>query len=182
MILDLIDYIIGEIKMLLYKLVYFNRLKYHIYSRFSRSFQLRIRKNGKLYLGKNVGFRPGVKISIGSNAKLYIGDNSWFNSGCMLTCAETIEIGEHVLVGQNVMIYDHNHRYTSKESIDKQGLDKGAITIKDNVWIGSGCIILQGVVIGANSVIAAGTIVKENVPANSLVYNKREDVVCEIMR
>ena len=52
---------------------------------------------------------------------------------------------------------------------DRQTLTVGKIHIKKNAWIGAGAIILQGVTIGENSVVAAGAVVSKDVPANAVV-------------
>lgn len=57
------------------------------------------------------------------------------------------------------------------------GYTTAPVTIGDNVWIGAGVMILKGVTIGSGSVIAAGTLVNQDIPENSLVYNRRELVI-----
>ncbi|UHA57884.1 hypothetical protein KDJ21_013390 [Metabacillus litoralis] len=48
------------------------------------------------------------------------------------------------------------------------------MTIGENVWIGSNVVILRDTHIGDNVVIAAGSVVKGNVPSNTIYLNKRE--------
>lgn len=64
------------------------------------------------------------------------------------------------------------------EQFIRIGLQKG-ITIEDDCWIGSNVIILDGVTIGKGSVIGAGTLVSKDVPAGSVVVDKREKMVRE---
>ena len=47
------------------------------------------------------------------------------------------------------------------------------MAIGKNVWIGAGAIILKGVIIGENSVISAGSIVTKDIPANTILIQKR---------
>ena len=54
------------------------------------------------------------------------------------------------------------------------------VVIGNNVWIGANAIILRGTTIGDNSVIAAGSVVKGNVPSNTLLVQKKEDTLIEI--
>jgi acetyltransferase-like isoleucine patch superfamily enzyme len=56
----------------------------------------------------------------------------------------------------------------------------GHIHIKKNAWIGAGAIILQGVTIGENSIIAAGAVVSTNVPDNTIVGGIPAKVIKEI--
>lgn len=63
-----------------------------------------------------------------------------------------------------------------------QGLDSKDVIIGNNVWIGANCIIMKGAKIGEGSVIAGGTIVRGDIPPNSLVHNKKELVIKDIDR
>ena len=56
-----------------------------------------------------------------------------------------------------------------------QGDKQKGIVIKDNVWLGGSVIVLDGVTIGKNSIIAAGTIVRKDVPQNTLMYVDNTD-------
>jgi acetyltransferase-like isoleucine patch superfamily enzyme len=82
---------------------------------------------------------------------------------------EKITIGENCLFGENVKIYDHNHRFKSTSLIKDQGYTTAPITIGRNVWVGSDVTILKGVTVGDNSVIGAGCVISENIPANHVV-------------
>ena len=88
-------------------------------------------------------------------------------------CREAISIGDNTEFGPNVCIYDHDHDY--KNGLNNELYKTSPVKIGKNCWIGAGVIILRGTVIGDNSVIAAGSIVKDVVPSNSLFYNKREN-------
>lgn len=80
------------------------------------------------------------------------------------------------MFGENICIYDHDHNFKMLALVREQGFSCDTVKIGNNVWIGSGCIILKGAIIGDNSVIAAGSIVKGNVDCNSLFYQRRESV------
>ena len=54
------------------------------------------------------------------------------------------------------------------------------VVIGDNVWCGCNVVILKGVKIGDNCVIAAGTVVNKDIPSNSMVYQERELVIKKI--
>ena len=79
-------------------------------------------------------------------------------------------ISDNVLIAANSTISSVGH------SIDPSSRHLntfGVVTIESNVWIGIGVIVLQGINIGANSVIAAGSLVTKNVPSNVIYKNKR---------
>ena len=83
-----------------------------------------------------------------------------------------VKIGKHVITGANCYIISSNHKYESKElPIMLQGDKRKGITIEDNVWLGGSVIILDGVHIGKNSVVGAGTILTQDVPKNTIIYN-----------
>jgi len=80
-----------------------------------------------------------------------------------------VDIGKYTMIGSHVYIIGSNHRFDSLELPYKmQGNTAYGIDIAQNVWIGGGSIILDGVSIGRNSVIAAGSIVTKSVPANTI--------------
>ncbi|WP_326977880.1 DapH/DapD/GlmU-related protein [Bacillus inaquosorum] len=71
------------------------------------------------------------------------------------------------MIGPDVGLYTAGH---SIEPKDRHKSGYGIpIIIGDNVWIGGSCVILAGVTIGDNSVIAAGSVVTKDVPPNSVV-------------
>lgn len=84
-----------------------------------------------------------------------------------------VNIGKYVITGANCYIISSNHKYDSKElPIMLQGDKRKGITIEENVWLGGSVIVLDGVRIGKNSVIGAGTILTTDVPKNSTAYNQ----------
>jgi acetyltransferase-like isoleucine patch superfamily enzyme len=88
---------------------------------------------------------------------------------------ERVEIGERVLVGGNCRLFDHDFHATDPRMRRSAGADRvatgcRAVVIEDDVFIGTNCIVLKGVRIGAGSVIGAGAVVTlAQIPAGSLV-------------
>ncbi len=76
-----------------------------------------MKKNTKLIIGKNFKSRNHISFRIYNEGKIKIGDNCFFNDGCSINCQEKIIIGNNVMFGQNVMIFDHDHDY--KNNIDE---------------------------------------------------------------
>ena len=124
--------------------------------------------HGDLRLGKRLSViaKPiPISIKIYAQAKLVIGDHVFINYGVDIGCSKGIYIGNNVKIGPLSNIIDSQfHRIEPSENIKK---DK--IMIQDNVWIGRQCIILPGVTIGKNSVVASGSVVTSDVPENVLV-------------
>lgn len=121
-------------------------------------------------MGGGTTCRRYFNVYIDSNAKIYIGKNCFFNHGCSLTALEEIRIGDGCLFGENVKIYDHNHRFSNPDiPIKEQGYTKGKVTIGSHCWICSNVTILKGVTIGDNCVIGAGCVVKKDVPQGTIL-------------
>lgn len=172
----------GTLKVLIYKLCYGKKLKLNGLPSFSDKASLRVRKNSKIILNKRSYFDRGTLLRLTENAKFTIGKNSGFNSYCVITCRDSITIGDNVMFGPFVTIHDHDHVYKTEGQMKASGYVTKPIVIEDNVWIGGNVVILKGVTIGSGSVIAAGTIVNKDVPPNTIVYNKKEVIYKEIER
>lgn len=111
-----------------------------------------------------------------SNVKnLNIGENRSFGPFVSIWANEDVSIGKNSMIASHVQIttstHDYNIRPYRSYRIDKK------IVIRSNVWIGSGSIILPGIIIGNNSVIGAGSIVTKDVPVNSLVYGSPARII-----
>lgn len=88
------------------------------------------------------------------------------NHNCSITCADRIVIGNNVIMANNVVIVDHDHKLAHKGIVD--GLTSSLVVIGDNVWIGANAVILKSVTIGEGAVIAAGAVVNCDVPAHEI--------------
>ena len=79
---------------------------------------------------------------------------------------KSIVIEDDVLIGESVTIMDHNaHGVDPYRRRTSFGTPR-EIIIKNNVWIGNNVTILPGVIIGENSIVAAGSVVKGKFPNN----------------
>ncbi|MDH0673324.1 acyltransferase [Empedobacter sp. GD03861] len=126
--------------------------------------------------GQNIDIRNNFNLVLGKNANLTIGDNVFLNNGCSINCLESIVIGENTLFGENVKLYDHNHRYDTSQTYHKE-FKTDSIIIGKNCWLGSNTIVLKGVNIGDNVIIGAGCVIHKDVPANSIIVNKQEQII-----
>ncbi len=129
----------------------------------------------QLSLGNHVSLRRSVLISLfGGNLK--IGDNVSLNNNCSISCFGFIEIGDHSMLGENVKLYDHNHKYELRDSklyTYPNDFNIGKITIGKNCWIASDVTILNNVTIGDNCIIGAGCLVYKSVPPNTILKNSQ---------
>ena len=124
------------------------------------------------------------------NAKVSIGRRSFVNA--MIVSAESIDIGDDVLIAWGTTIVDHNSHSISfsKRSEDVTNWMQGKkdwshvktspVKICDKVWIGFNTIILKGVTIGEGSVVGAGSVVTKDVPPWTIVAGNPAKIIREI--
>lgn len=159
----------NTLKQTYYKNLYNEQLQHSKDFRFPSQFDLSLSPDSKLIIAERCCFSPYGRIETLKKALIKIGSGVYFNRHCSIVAMEKITIGENCLFGENVKIYDHNHRFKSNSLIKDQGYKTAQVTIGNNVWVGSNVTILKGVTIGDNSVIGAGCIISENIPANHIV-------------
>lgn len=135
---------------------------------------------GKVTIGKRLVMRCRlVPIEIGAalpNAELIIRDNVFINHGATVIANHYIEIGSNTLLGEFTALYDTNHHPVDSTHSQKYE----PVVIGSNVWLGRGVIVLPGSKIGDNSVIAAGSVVKGDVPANVMATGNPAQPVKEL--
>ena len=132
-------------------------------------------ESGKIKIGANCKFRRGLQLRTKDNGRITIGKGCFINSNMNITSLNSITLGRGVKIANNCVIVDHDHDY-------KNGLIGYAtkpVVIQDDVWVGANTVILKGVQIGKGAVIAAGSIVKCNAPAYSIVGGNPAKVIKE---
>ena len=135
----------------------------------------------QLQIGKHVTWRSNFSIMIDANGRVVIGDNCFFNNGCSIASNRNITIGEGTLFGENVKVYDHNHRFRNLVvPIKEQGFSNGNVSIGKHCWIGSNVVILKGALIGDNCVIGAGCVIDCTVTSGTIVKLNQNIVVSHI--
>ena len=107
---------------------------------------------------------PPFYTDFGKN--ITVGKNVFINACCHFQDQGGITLGDNCLVGHNVVFATLNHGFAPEE---RQSMLPAPIVVGRNVWIGSNSTILQGVTIGDNSIIAAGSVVTKDVLANAIV-------------
>jgi acetyltransferase-like isoleucine patch superfamily enzyme len=135
--------------------------------------------NGGIRMGRRCQLWPDVKLAVRGHAErkamLEIGNHVSIGDRTSIHCGEDIRIGNDVIISWDCVIMDRDfHRIESEVEMTS------AVIIHDHVWIGCRAIILKGVEIGQNSIIAAGAVVTKNVPAGVLVGGNPAKVIKEI--
>jgi maltose O-acetyltransferase len=140
---------------------------------------LQLKGLGTIEIGgmNSFGYPDAIKFGAGEcmlqartpTAKLKIGSRNSFSNNVNIIATQSIVIGDDCLIGDAVSIYDSDfHEIDPMQRRYGQGVSK-PVDIGNNVWIGSRSVILKGVSIGDNSIVAAMSLVNKSIPANSIV-------------
>ncbi|MFC9474701.1 DapH/DapD/GlmU-related protein [Nocardia sp. NPDC056952] len=105
---------------------------------------------------------------------LDLAERVFINQGCTFLDYAGIRLGRGVMVGPKATFITMGHPVDPEER--RRFLTGAPIDVADNVWIGAGAMILPGVSIGRDAVIAAGAVVADDVPANSLMTGSKAAV------
>jgi len=97
---------------------------------------------------------------------LDIGNNVFVNYGTSLVSKVHVRIGDNCLIGSHVTVMDCDFHRVEDKGWDQSGEE---ILIEERVWIANRAMILKGVRIGHDAVVAAGSVVTHDVPAKTLV-------------
>lgn len=122
------------------------------------------------------GFHSGTGLWMESlnNGIIHIGRKCRLSNNVHITSVSEVRIGDNVLIGSNVLISDHSHGEFSMEALSMEPYNrplnsKGGVVIGSNVWICDGAFLLSGVKVGDYSIIAANSVVIDDVPPYCLV-------------
>jgi acetyltransferase-like isoleucine patch superfamily enzyme len=128
----------------------------------------------------NKGITLKDEVFIGRNSILsckggdiFLDDRVNIGFNCEIFSSNSVRLGKDILVAAYTYIVGGgNYKLENKDIPINQQPDfegKGGITFEDNIWVGSHCVILDGVNVGSGSVIAAGAVVSKDVPQMSIV-------------
>ncbi|MGB7238827.1 MAG: glycosyltransferase [Rhodococcus sp. (in: high G+C Gram-positive bacteria)] len=111
---------------------------------------------GASIMGSGVVSEPGVGVTIGAGTAIGMHNVVWGQGG--------VTIGENCLLGPNVTIVSEGHAFHDVDSpINRQGHVRAPIVIGDDVWIGAGAVVTEGVTIGSGAIVGAGAVVTHDV-------------------
>lgn len=127
-------------------------------------------RDGRLQVGAQTLFEPGVWITVGDEGRVVIGEGCFLNLGVMVAAQGLVEIGDHCMFANGCFVTDANHRFSDLTMpITWQGFDsKGPTRIGDNVWCGANVVITSGVTVGERCVIGANSVVTKDLPPYSI--------------
>ena len=126
----------------------------------------------------SAGLVPGQDL--GPDPVLRIGDRCVIGRGSHIVAHQSLEIGDDVWTGPYVYITDQNHGYADPHvPIGRQLPVNRAVSIGAGSWLGAGAIVLPGARIGRNVVIAAGSVVRGEIPDRCVVAGVPAKIVRE---
>ena len=134
-----------------------------------------------IIIGENVFIDAFVKIQpVGGTGDIIIGNSCNINSGTTIHSGNGVYIGDNVLIAPNCVLSGSNHQYSDKNVLIRhQGFkpSKGGILIEDDVWIGAGCIILDGAVLKKGCVVGANSLVNSIIPEYAICTGSPANVI-----
>jgi acetyltransferase-like isoleucine patch superfamily enzyme len=124
----------------------------------------------RVSIGKYAIIRPSNIYGGPIGEGLVMGNHSNIGPYNYIGCSGKITIGNNVMLAPRVSIYAENHVFDNPNiTIKAQGVAKMEVVIEDDCWIAANAVILAGVRIGKGAVVAAGSVVNEDVPAYAVV-------------
>lgn len=165
---------------------------YHFFLSLKNKYFLRSLAKKNIFIGIHNQFDSDVLFDASAGGQITIGSRNEILRGCLLmtyggnikignNCSinpysiiyghgKGVKIGDNVLIAGHCMIIPANHIFENTSiPIKNQGLTSKGIIIEDDVWLGGGCKVLDGVIIGKGAVIAAGSVVNKNVDPFTIV-------------
>ena len=143
-------------------------------------------------VGDKCYFGPGCRIEAWDSyqgdtftPEIIFGKDVRINSTCHIGSINRVKIGDQTLLGSHVMIIDHSHGKNSPEELsihpsERRLYSKGEVVVGSRCWLCENSVILPGVHIGDESIVAANAVVTKDVPARCVVAGNPATVVKRI--
>lgn len=136
------------------------------------------------HMGSEVWVEGPFFCDYGEN--IFLDDGVFINMNCVFLDCNSIHIGKHTLIGPNVQLYAVSHPVIAHERMPAGGKNllspyadySAPIHIGNNCWLGGSVVVLQGVTIGDNVTIGAGSVVTKDIPDNVLAVGNP----CRVVR
>lgn len=144
---------------------------------------VRLSGEGRIAIGSGVFVGAGSWLQVLGNAQasvaIRVGDGTSIAGMCVLSAAESVQLGRAVLLARNVYIADHMHAFDDIDlPVLAQGVTRVApIAIGDGAWLGQNVVVGPGVTIGRGAVIGANSVVLDDVPDYSVAVGAPARVV-----
>jgi acetyltransferase-like isoleucine patch superfamily enzyme len=154
--------------------------------------RFRSRRESALTVGAHCTL-DGVHFAVGEEGRVEIGDYCYFTNAVLL-CELELRVGSYVVIGWNATLADTDfHPLAPAERIadavacsplgrgrPRPPVERRAVVIEDDVWIGPNATILKGVRVGAGALVEAGALVTRDVPPRARVLGNPAQVIGEV--
>lgn len=145
---------------------------------------LQLMNLGQIEIGQYVELRsswhrPISIATVRPEARLVIEQFAFINWGVNIGVVQEVIIGAHALIGDDCIIYDTDWHRTDGSDGDESG---APTRIGRGVWLGARVVVLKGVTIGDNTVVAANSTVTRDLPCNVLAGGSPAQVIKNIER
>ena len=130
---------------------------------------VRVDNRGTISIGPRIRIRAvpwACEIAAGDGALLEIGESTFINAGVSISASRHVRIGDACEIGPGVLIMDNDFHRAGDLTLRPPSRP---VRIGNRVWIGARAIVLKGVTVGDDAIIAAGSVVTSDVPAHSVV-------------
>lgn len=137
--------------------------------------------NTRIVIGAGSRVDSFVKVKpAGGRGDVIIGDHVTINSGCVIYTGNGVTIGNDVAIAANCTFAPVNHEFRDRnKTIREQRFQasRGGIIVEDDVWIGAGCVLLDGARVRKGAVVGSMTIVRGEVESYSIVAGNPMQVI-----
>jgi acetyltransferase-like isoleucine patch superfamily enzyme len=133
--------------------------------------------NKHLRIGRNSVVSSFAKIK--ANGPMDIGENVSIGTSCFISSdSGGVAIGDYCMIGANACIIGNNYHYDEVETpICLQKKTSKGILIGENVWLGSGSIVLDGAQIGKGVIVTPNSVISAKIPDNAIVQGNPAKVI-----
>ena len=137
------------------------------------------REGEDVLLAEHVHLHQGTILQNGRGGAISIGIAAHLQPRCQISAYKgSVHIGKRVEIAPNCAFYPYNHSFSVDVPIRNQPLkSKGDIIIGDDVWLGFGVIVLDGVHIGNDAIVGAGSVVTKDLPENCIAVGNPAHVI-----
>lgn len=131
---------------------------------------------GSISLGNRSSLAADVRL-VTYDGGIRIGNDSAIVSYSLVYGGGGVTIGDHVLIGNHCVISGLDHTYPGRASVARSPMRAEPVLIGDDVWVGAYALVLAGVTIGEGAIVAAYSLVRDDVPAFAVVAGHPARVV-----
>jgi len=139
-----------------------------------------LRHPENISIGADAVIKTGAHLcACNKNAEISIGARTTIGFYTFLYASGRIEIGDDCMISPFVSVVDCNHGTRANIRMNRQPNTVHPVRIGNDVWIGTHAVILAGVTIADGAIIAAGSVVRQDVPENAIVSGVPAKIIGE---